>query len=46
MTEYLIKKGLDVNIVDTQGKNPLFDAVSVEKCKILVRNGINIQQID
>lgn len=46
MTDYLIKKGLDVNIVDTNGQNPLFDAISVEKCKILVKHGVNIQQVD
>lgn len=44
-TKFLIKMGIDVNLIDKEGNNALFEA-SFEKSKLLVAAGIDINLIN
>lgn len=45
-SEWLIKNGCDISVVDKKGKNALFYVKDKKKLMLLISNGIDINQID
>ena len=45
-SEWLIKNGCDISVIDKKGKNALFYVKDKKKLMLLISNGIDINQID